>query len=86
MQGVFETVYEGVDVCMQNGKLDEVEIAYYINKIKRTSKSKELRKLKFIIGDGYMDLRYKFKNYPFERIWRISIDNNSTESVRNVNV
>ena len=86
MQGVFETVYEGVNVSMQNGKLDDVEIAYYVNKIKKMSKGKELRKISFIIGNGYMDLRYAFKNYPLERIWRVAIDNASTESVRNVNV
>lgn len=27
-------VYEGITVYMQNGKLDDVEIAYYINKLK----------------------------------------------------
>lgn len=86
MQGVFETVYEGINVSMQNGKLDDVEIAYYVNKIKKMSKGKELRKISFIIGNGYMDLRYAFKNYPFERIWRVSIDNASTETMRNVNV
>lgn len=79
-------VYEGINVCMQNGKLDDIEIAYYINKIKKMSKSKQLRKISFIIGNGYMDIRYIFKNYPFERIWRVNIDNATTESIRNVNV
>ena len=62
-------VYEGITVYMQNGKLDDVEIAYYINKLKRVSKGKELKRVTFILGDEYVDLRYLFKNYPFERIF-----------------
>ena len=32
--------YDGIKVYMQNGKLDDVEIAYYINKIRKTHKGK----------------------------------------------
>lgn len=64
-----------------NGKLDDVEIAYYINKLRRISKGKELKRVTFILGDEYVDLRYLFKNYPFERIWRISTCNNSAAAI-----
>lgn len=74
-------VYEGITVYMQNGKLDDVEIAYYINKLRRISKGKELKRVTFILGDEYIDLRYLFKNYPFERIWRISTCNNSATAI-----
>ena len=74
-------VYEGITVYMQNGKLDDVEIAYYINKLKRISKGKELKRVTFILNDEYLDLRYLFKNYPFERIWRISTCNNSAAAI-----
>ena len=74
-------VYERITVYMQNGKLDDVEIAYYINKLRRISKGKELKRVTFILGDEYVDLRYLFKNYPFERIWRISTCNNSAAAI-----
>ena len=62
--------YDGIKVYMQNGKLDDVEIAYYINKIRKTHKGKILKRISFILGEGYIDLRYMFQSYPFERIWR----------------
>ena len=31
--------YDGIKVYMQNGKLDDVEIAYYINKITHCASS-----------------------------------------------
>lgn len=50
--------YDGIKVYMQNGKLDDVEIAYYINKIRKTHKGKILKRISFILGEGYIDLRY----------------------------
>ena len=35
--------YDGIKVYMQNGKLDDVEIAYYIDRLKKIYKSKELK-------------------------------------------
>lgn len=72
--------YEGIKVYMQNGRLDEVEIGYYISKIKKMYKRKELKRISFILGEDYIDLRYIFKAYPFERIWRISTENKLIES------
>lgn len=72
--------YEGIKVYMQNGRLDEVEIAYYIGKIKKMYKRKELERISFILGEDYIDLRYIFKAYPFERIWRISTENKFIET------
>lgn len=66
--------YDGIRVYMQNGKLDDVEIAYYIDKLKKIYKSKELKRISFILGENYIDLRYIFKAYPFERIWRVSTE------------
>ena len=63
---------DGVKVFVQNGKLDDDDVAYYIDKINRLAKGKKLQRISFIIGDEYIDLRYTFKGYPFERIWRIS--------------
>ena len=68
--------YDGIKVYMQNGKLDDVEIAYYINKIRKTHKGKILKRISFILGEGYM-----FQSYPFERIWRISTKDRLIESV-----
>lgn len=80
--------YDGIKVYMQNGKLDDVEIAYYIkeiayyiNKIRKTHKGKILKRISFILGEGYIDLRYMFQSYPFERIWRISTKDRLIESV-----
>lgn len=50
--------YDGIKVYMQNGKLDDVEIAYYINKIRKTHKGKILKRISFILGEGYIDLTY----------------------------
>lgn len=72
--------YDGIKVYMQNGRLDEVEIAYYIRKIKKMYKRKELKRISFILGEDYIDLRYIFKAYPFERIWRISTENKVIET------
>ena len=73
--------YDGIKVYMQNGKLDDVEIAYYINKIRKTHKGKILKRISFILGEDYIDLRYMFEAYPFERIWRISTKDRLIESV-----
>ncbi len=73
-------LFDGVKVFVQNGKLDNADIEYYIEKIKRTSKGKMLQRLSIILGEEYVDLRYTFKNYPFERIWRISMCSSSAES------
>ena len=73
--------YDGIKVYMQNGKLDDVEIAYYINKIRKTHKGIILKRISFILGEGYIDLRYMFQSYPFERIWRISTKDRLIESV-----
>lgn len=73
-------LFDGVKVFVENGKLDDNDVAYYISKIKKLSKEKELQRISFIIGDGYMDLRYLFKGYPFERIWRVSTCEKSVES------
>lgn len=72
---------DGVKVFVQNGKLDDNDVAYYINRIKQISKGKELQRISFIIGDEYIDLRYLFKGYPFERIWRIPHCEGPVESV-----
>ncbi len=74
-------LFDGVKVFVQNGKLDDVDVAYYINKIKRISNGKDLQRLSLVLGDDYIDLRYRFKNYPFERIWRMSTCSDSAESV-----
>lgn len=66
---------------MQNGKLNDVEIAYYINKIRKTHNGKILKRISFNLGEGYIDLRYKFQSYPFERVWRISTEDKLIESV-----
>ena len=66
---------------MQNGKLTDLEINYYINKLKKIYQSKKLQRISFILGEGYIDLRYMFQSYPFERIWRISTEDRLIESV-----
>ena len=65
-------LFDGVKVYVQNGNLDDVDVAYYISKIRSISKHKELQRVSFSVTDDYVDLRYKFKGYPFERIWRLS--------------
>ena len=63
--------FDNIKIYMQNGKLTDLEINYYINKLKKIYQSKKLQRISFILGEGYIDLRYMFQSYPFERIWRI---------------
>ena len=73
--------FDNIKIYMQNGKLTDLEINYYINKLKKIYQSKKLQRISFILGEGYIDLRYMFQSYPFERIWRISTKDRLIESV-----
>ena len=63
--------FDNIKIYMQNGKLTDLEINYYINKLKKIYQSKKLQRISFILGEDYIDLRYMLKAYPCERIWRI---------------
>ena len=63
--------FDNIKIYMQNGKLTDLEINYYINKLKKIYQSKKLQRISFILGEDYIDLRYMFESYPFEIIWRI---------------
>ena len=63
--------FDNIKIYMQNGKLTDLEINYYIKKLKKIYQSKKLQRISFILGEDYIDLRYMFEAYPFERIWRI---------------
>ena len=63
---------DGIGVVVENGQLSPEEVQFYIQKIERHSQ-KNLQNITFVVGDGYMDLRYTFRNFPFERIRRISL-------------
>lgn len=73
-------IYDGIRVYMQNGKLDDVEIAHYINMLKDIYKKRELKRIAFSFGEDYIDLKYLFKEFPFERVWRITTSNKLIES------
>ena len=73
--------FDNIKIYMQNGKLTDLEINYYINKLKKIYQSKKLQRISFILGEDYIDLRYMFEAYPFERIWRISTEDRLIESV-----
>ena len=73
--------FDNIKIYMQNGKLTDLEINYYINKLKKIYQSKKLQRISFILGEDYIDLRYMFQSYPFERIWRISTKDRLIESV-----
>lgn len=61
-----------IRVTIENGLLEEKEIQYYIDAIRHSAKGKSLKNLSFRIADDYMDLRYSFQGFPFERIRRVS--------------
>ena len=63
---------DGIGVVVENGQLSPEEIQFYIQKIEKHSQ-KSLQKITFSLGDGYMDLRYAYRGFPFERIRRISL-------------
>ena len=63
--------FDNIKIYMQNGKLTDLEINYYINKLKKIYQRKKLQRISFILSEDYIDLRYMFESYPFEIIWRI---------------
>lgn len=64
---------DNVHVTIEDGQLEKSEIQYYIGKIKKHSKGKELKSIDFKLTDDYVDLRYAFHSIPFERIRRVNI-------------
>ena len=61
-----------IRILVENGPLDEKEILYYIAEIKKRSRGKTLKSITFRLADDYMDLRYSFQSFPFERIRRVA--------------
>jgi len=61
-----------IRIIVENGPLDEKEVLYYIAEIKKHARGKILKSITFRLADGYMDLRYSFQSFPFERIRRVA--------------
>lgn len=61
-----------VHVMVENGQLDESEIRYYVHLLQRQARGKKLKSLALTIGSDYIDMRYSFHAFPFDRIRRVS--------------
>lgn len=65
-------IVDDIHVTVEKGSLNVNEINYYIHKIKKISPDKKLKSLALYLGDGFVDMRYSFHQFPFERIRRIN--------------
>lgn len=65
-------IIDHICVTIENGSLDNDEIHYYINQIKKLSPGKQLKSIEFYLGNGFIDMRYAFHDFPLERIRRVN--------------
>lgn len=74
--------FDNIKIYMQNGKLTDLEINYYINKLKKIYQSKKLQRISFILGEDYIDLRYMFEAYPLKEYGESPLKNNIKKDYR----
>lgn len=63
---------QNVDVVVKNGEMDEDEILSYIKYLKEKFPDETLTSLTLTIDGDYVDMNYKLKPQPIERIRRIT--------------
>lgn len=63
---------QNVDVVVKNGEMDEDEILAYIKYLKEKFPDETLTSLTLTIDGDYVDMNYKLKPQPIERIRRIT--------------
>lgn len=63
---------QNVDVEIKNGEMDEDEIFAYIEYLKKKFPNETLTSLTLTIDGDFIDMNYKLKPQPIERIRRIT--------------
>ncbi len=63
---------DDIRIVIEKGSLTADEAAYYVDRLKSTSKF-PLKRVTFQRSDNYIDVRCAFKEIPFERLRRIPL-------------
>ena len=63
---------DNIRVIIEKGSFSAKDAQYYIEQIQKTTKF-TLKKVTFARSDHYLDIRYAFKEIPFERLRRVSL-------------
>ena len=74
---------DSVNVIIENGAFSVEDAQTYISLIKRTKKHLTLKKVVFSRNDTFLDIRYSFREIPFERIRRIALTDKQMKRVVN---
>lgn len=67
-----KTVVEDVHVEVSGGEMEEAEIKEYLTYLRNKFKQRTLQSLSLTIDGEEVELRYRFRPEPFERIRRIT--------------
>lgn len=67
-----KTVVEDVHVEVSGGEMEEAEIKEYLAYLRNKFKQRSLQSLSLTIDGDEVELRYRFRPEPFERIRRIT--------------
>lgn len=67
-----KTVIEDVHVEVSGGEMEETEIKEYLAYLRNKFKQRTLQSLSLTIDGDEVELRYRFRPEPFERIRRIT--------------
>lgn len=67
-----KTVVEDVHVEVSGGEMEEAEIKEYLAYLRNKYKQRTLQSLSLTIDGDEVELRYRFRPEPFERLRRIT--------------
>lgn len=71
-----------IRVNIEKGSFSAADAARYIEQIKKTSKF-TLKKITFSRSDDFLDIRYSFREIPFERLRRLAFTPSSEKQAVN---
>lgn len=61
-----------IDIRINGGTLPQEEIDAYIRRAQEKYPNRELEVMDILVDGDYVELKYHFKNLPFDRIRRIT--------------
>jgi hypothetical protein len=64
---------DDVRVMIENGTFSAEDVKYYVDALKHSLTKFTLKKVTLSRTENFVDLRYAFKEIPFERIRRVSL-------------
>lgn len=69
--------FEGIKVVLDKSLPKDVDIQYYVKKLRAQHRNQEIKRISFVFQDKALLIRYTLKNNPFECILRISTDDSA---------